>query len=567
MADLAPFPAIQLPSVFQQWKLVAGLRWGLLKNGLRQKNSRWDLLGMIIAAVMSGLLVIGLCFAFYFGAYFFFTKGNPGWMSLLFWALFLWWQVFPIFVAGFGANFEFKNLLRFPLSLRAFYLLGLGYGFANFSAVASICWIGAMLVGTAVARLNMVPILLLVSLLFILLNVTLERLVGSWLETVMAKRRARELFIGFFVLAMVSLNFLSPAIQRYANGAKPNVFHYLPYLAWLPGSLAGNTLGGAAGGDFPALLAGLAGLVAWLIALSTLLWLRFKAQYLGEEISESAAPEKRRRKAVARVVTPGAMAANAAPGRGRGGFPFLSPQVVGVFIKEFHYVMRNGFSFVTFLLPPIMVVFFTFQFTGKTSPLKEHAFGPEMFFPAIMAYLILILLSPAYNSFSFEGRGIQSYFMAPMRFRDVILGKNLFLVALVTLELAVSLTVLVYRVGWPTTPRFFATVGAAAFAVTGQLTIANWSSLSFPKKMEMGKMKGQRNNGVAVWTAFGVQILIAGIATTVLMAGRWFSNPWLPVGAFIGLTIATLGGYFASLDSWDGLAEKKKELLIETLCK
>jgi hypothetical protein len=184
-----------------------------------------------------------------------------------------------------------------------------------------------------------------------------------------------------------------------------------------------------------------------------------------------------------------------------------------------------------------------------------------------MAYLILILLSPAYNSFAFEGKGIQSYFMAPIRFRDVLLGKNLFLVGVVVLELTVSLTVLVYRVGWPPMPRFFATIAAGIFAVSGQLTIANWSSLSFPKKMEIGKMKGQRNSGIAVWTAFGVQILVGGIAAVVLLAGRWFHNPWLPVGAFLGLTVATLGGYVASLSSLDELAERKKELLIETLCR
>jgi hypothetical protein len=116
-------------------------------------------------------------------------------------------------------------------------------------------------------------------------------------------------------------------------------------------------------------------------------------------------------------------------------------------------------------------------------------------------------------------------------------------------------------------PRFFATIGAAVFAVTGQLTIANWSSLSFPKKMEIGKMKGQRNNGVAVWTAFGAQILVGGIASVILLAGRWFDSPWLPVVAFAGLTLATLGGYVASLSSLDELAQRKKELLIETLCR
>jgi ABC-2 type transport system permease protein len=558
---------VRLPGVFEQLRLVAGLRWSLLKNSMQRKNNRWDLIGMIFAAVVSGVLVLGLCFAFYAGAYFFLTKGRANWLALLFWALFFWWQVFPILATGFGTTFQFKNLLRFPISLKAFYLLGLGYGFADFAAVSAMCWMTSMVVGVAVARFRIVPALLLVCVLFTLLSVTLERLLGSWLEKVLALRRSRELFLGFFVLSMVSLNFLSPFLQRYGNSTRPKALQYIPYLWWLPGSLAGNAVGAAAASDMHKVFIGLAGLVVWLAVLSTFLWRRFKAQYQGEELSESAPPEKRKKKKESGVIAGDSKRRSAARAGSWGGLPFLSPQVAGMVEKEFHYVMRNGFSFVTFLLPPIMVVFFTFQFTGKTSPLKEHALGPEMFFPAIMAYLILILLSPAYNSFSFDGKGIQSYFMAPIRFRDVLLGKNLFLVGLVVLELGISLMVLVYRVGWPTTPHFFATIGAAVFAVTGQLTIANWSSLSFPKKMEIGKMKGQRNSGVAVWTAFGVQILVGGIATVVLLAGRWFDSPWLPAGAFIGLTAATIAGYVASLESLDRLAEQKKELLIETLCR
>ena len=235
--------------------------------------------------------------------------------------------------------------------------------------------------------------------------------------------------------------------------------------------------------------------------------------------------------------------------------------------KEFHYLTRNGFSFITLILPPVMVVFFSMQFAGNNSPLKEHGLPPQTFFPAVMAYLILILLSPAYNSFAFEGHGIQSYFMAPVRMRDILLGKNLFLVCVVIVELTISLGVLVWRIGFPGSPLFLSTIAAAAFAVMGQLTIANWSALSFPKKMEIGKLKGQRNSGVAVWTAFGVQILLGGIATVVLLAGRWSGNPWLPAVLFAGLTAGALGGYVASLDPLSILAERKKELLIETLCR
>ena len=550
MADV-----IQMPGVTEQLKLIAGLRWNMLKNNLQRKNNRWDLIGIILAAVGSAVVVVGLCVAFYAGAYFFLTTGRASWMPLLYWTIFLWWQVVPVLVAGFGANFEFRNLLRFPLSLRAFYILGLGYGFADFAAVSSLCWIASMLVAAAVGRVQLLPVMMVASLLFVLVNVTLERLIGSWLEKIFAKRRARELLVGLFVLSMVSMNFLNLAMQHWGGrGSRPRILHLVAYFSWLPGSLAGNAVAAASDADTQSLVLTVGGLLVWLGAASGLLWIRYRAQYLGEELSESAAPSAGKRGPRRRSVSLGL------PG-------FLSPPVAGVMRKEFHYLTRNGFSFLALIIPPIMVIFFTMEFAGNNSQIREHGLPPQFFFPAAMAYLILILLSPAYNSFAFEGHGIQSYFMAPVRMRDVLVGKNLFLVSVVAVELVISLGVLVWRIGFPGLPLFLSTITAAAFAVMGQLAIANWSALSFPKKMEIGKMKGQRNSGVAVWTAFGVQILIGGIATVVLLAGRWSGNPWLPVVVFAGLTAAALGGYVASLDPLSVLAERKKELLIETLCR
>jgi len=448
------------------------------------------------------------------------------------------------------------------LSRRTFYLLGLGYGFADFAAVSAICWLAAMVLGAAVARPEVLPVMAAVSVLFVLINVTLERLIGSWLEKILARRKTRELFIGLFVLSMVSLNFLNPVLQRYGRAASPKILEYLPYLAWLPGSLAGSAVAGAVHGDPRAFLLGTAGLFVWLGVTSGLLWRRFATQYRGEEISESAAPTPTKRN------TASAAAAEEARGQNSNGewLPLVPATVAAVVLKEFRYLTRNGMAFLTLLLPPIMVVFFTLQF-GKGSALREHSLKPEMFFPAIMAYLILILISPAYNAFAYEGKGIQTYFMAPLRFQDVLMGKNLFLAALITVELSLSLALLVWRVGWPSAAMFVATIGAGAFAVMGQLTIANWSSLSFPKKMEIGKMKGQRNSGIAVWTALGVQIVVAAICTVIILAGRLLGNAWVPAMAFTGLTVAAAGGYAASLGPLSRLAEKKRELLIETLCR
>src|SRR6266478_629338 len=191
MADVT-----QSVSIFQQIRLVAGLRWRILRNSLRKKSNLLDLLGLIFAGVIGGVLVIGLCFAFYAGGYAFLSQGHLEWIAFLFWGIFLFWQVFPVFVAGFGANFEFRTLLRFPLSLSAFYIIVL-------------------------------PAMLLIVTLFMLLNVTLERLIGSWLERLLSRRRTRELFLGLFVLSMVSLNFLTPLMQRFGTSARPVFFRLL----------------------------------------------------------------------------------------------------------------------------------------------------------------------------------------------------------------------------------------------------------------------------------------------------------------------------------------------------
>jgi len=53
----------------------------------------------------------------------------------------------------------------------------------------------------------------------------------------------------------------------------------------------------------------------------------------------------------------------------------------------------------------------------------------------------------------------------------------------------------------------------------------------------------------------------------IFFMGRWTEEPWLPAEAFAVLAAAAVGGYVASLDPLTQLAEKKKETLIEALCR
>jgi hypothetical protein len=544
-----------LPGVWQQIRLVAGLRWRILRNGLRKKNNQWDLIGMIFAGVFAALFVLGLCFAFYFGAYSFLSGGHEGWFALLFWGIFLFWQFVPIFTAGFGAGFEFRTLLRFPLSLRAFYVIGLAYGLSDFAAVASCCWLIAMIVGAAVANPSVLPAMLLISVLFLLMNITLERMIGSWLERILARRRSREIFFALFILFAVSVQFLNPLLQRYGRAAQPWARQFLPYLSVFPPSLAGQAIVGAAQHHFADMLIGAAGISAYALLFSMFLWMRFATQYRGEELSESAVPAR----AIVRPVSRTAEQTDA--------LRLLTPQVAAVLRKEFRYLTRNSFAFFLLIMPPVFVLLFTTQFAGRHPTATKHPVSTEFFFPGMMAYLLLILMAPAYNSFAYDGKGIQTFFTSPVSFREVFLGKNLLQTMMLAFELTLSMAAFSYLVGLPSLPVLIATLAAIVFNIAGQLTIANWSSLTFPRKLNFGQMRGQRQSGMAVLVSFGTQILLGGISAPILFMSRWTGDRWLPAEVFAFLAAAAIAGYSSSLNPLAALAEKKKESLIDALSR
>ena len=544
-----------VPGMWAQIRLVAGLRWRIARNGLRRKNNRWDLLGLIFVAVCSAVLVLGVSIGAFFAAYQMISKGRASWIGLLFWGVFLFWQLFPVFTAGFGAGFEFRNLLRFPFSRRAFYAIGLAYGFADFSAIASVCWLFAITVGVAAANASLLPSLIIVCGLFIFMNVTLERMIGSWLERILARRRTREIFFALFILVVVSVQFISPLLQHYGRAVQPWAQAILPYLSVFPPALAGQAIAGASGGQVAETLRCEAAIAAYGLLFAVLLWVRLSAQYRGEELGETAAPVRVKSRAAVKASVE------------RDHLRLLSPQVAAVVRKEFRYLTRNSFAFFLLIMPLVFVLVFATQFSGRHPVVSKHPLSPDLFFPAMMGYLILILTSPAYNSFAFDGRGIQTYFTSPVSFREVFLGKNLVQLAISVFELTLSIVAFSYVVSLPSPPVFFATLAAIVFVLSGQLAIANWSSLNFPRKLIFGQMRGQRQSGMAALVSLGTQILLGAISAPVLLASRWTGNPWLPAEIFTFLAAAAILGYFSSLEPLAQLAEKKKESLIEALCR
>lgn len=550
MADLAA-----VPGLLEQIRIIAWLRWRVLRNNLRKKSRRLDLLGVVISAIVGSVFVAGFSVAFFFATRALFSQHLERYFGLLFLALLVWWQVFPVMIAGFSPQFAFRTLLRFPITLSAFYLLALAYGLADSAAIAAVIWMFAMIVATLTWFPSAAPVMLVSCVLFIAFNVTIERLIGAWLEKLLAKRRSREIFFAIFILSMVSLQFLNPILQKYGNQIRPMARHVLPYLWLLPSSLAGDAVHGFTVHQWTSVLLKLAGLSLYVLFFSALLWRRYSKLFAGEELSESAAASVSARRAPAAGLNE------------KDSLAFLPPQVRAVFIKEINYLRRSSFLFFSLFIPPVMVFYFSYLFSTIHSHTFKNGVSSTLFFPGMMAYLVLMLMAPSYNSFAYESRGIQSYFTSPVRFRDVLLAKNLVTCLIMFFEISVCAVLIGWRSGFPATPILVATIAAVVFSVVGQLTLANWSSLSFPRKFEFGKVQGQRNAGMSVLILFAVQIIFGVIGGLILFTGRWTGNPWLPAESFAVLAVVACFGYFAALNSFTEFAEKKKETLIDALCR
>src|ERR1700757_5405841 len=169
MADLSGPTGLR-----EQIRLVAWLRWRVLRNSISNKNRRLDLIGLIFSGFFSLLFVIGVTFGFYFVTQSLFEKHLEPLFGLVFLALLVWWQSFPILLAGFAPQFPFRTLLRFPVNLSTFYLIGMAYGLADSAALAALVWMLAMLAATLVVQPAAAPALLLVCLLFVIMDVNIE---------------------------------------------------------------------------------------------------------------------------------------------------------------------------------------------------------------------------------------------------------------------------------------------------------------------------------------------------------------------------------------------------------
>ena len=543
-------------SIPGQIPAIAQLRWRMFMNGLRSRRGKMELFSRVL--ITGGFAVGGLVgFAAAVGFSFFFVSQNKSeYLAILLWPILFFWQFFPVMATAFTNNPDSSELLRFPLTYRAYFLIRLAYGFFDPASALGTVFVVGVLLGVTIARPLLFPWALIVLLTFAVFNLVLMQMVFAWLERWLAQRRTREIFGVLFILTMLSFQLIGPAMQHLGNGPHPQFRRAFEVgtrtQAALPPGLAADAIAEGAHGNPARAVVPLFFLALLTLAVASLLHLRIHAQYRGENLSEAAA-----RPTVKQVQVP----------QVGWRLPGFSQSVSAVFEKEIRYLARSGPMLLTLIMPIFMLVIF------RLGPLnamhRSNAFSrtPDMAFPGAAAYSLLVLTNLVFNSFGGDGGGIQFFYASPVRFRQIVLGKNLTHAGILILNAVFAWIAVTYLYGPPHLAVTVATLTGLLFAAPLNFTAGNLLSIYSPKKRDFATFGRQNVSQTTVLASFGTQIAIVGLGVGVFALARLYKNLWIAVLLFLLLSAVSIPVYIVMLHRLDGIALQRRETLLAELCR
>lgn len=563
LTDEKPMPAGRLnvaPQARLQLVVVAELRWRIFINSLGNFRGRLELASRIFIGLVFLAGGIGGAIGLGGAAWFVVTQGNAEWLGALLWPVFLFWQLFPLMATAFTQNVESANLLRFPLSYRAYLVIRLVYGSLDPATAVASLWLIGIDIGIGIARPGLLPWATIVLVTFALVNLVLARMLFAWLERWLAQRRTREIMGILFFLFILSFQLIGPLIAVYEHRSVPetrmlgqkvsNAQRPLP--PGLAAAAIAATLPNKPGMKFePSMVTTTAVpyllLVSYGVAFLWLLNFRLRAEYRGENLGESAG----------RKALPSGLP-KVRPGWN---LPGLPGPVVAVFEKELRYLGRSGPMLFTLIVPLFMLA--VFRSSGKNEGLLAHA--PGLTFPLGAAYSLLLLTNLSYNNFGADGSGTQFFFASPVRFRQIMLGKNLAHSAVFAVEVLLVWvgTCFLYRP--PSFGVTLATLAGILFVLPIDLAAGNVFSIYSPSRVEAGVFGRQRASLTTVLASFAIRAVLFGVGAVTLWFSRSYANSWIELLILWLPAALGLAGYVFALDRVDGMALKHRENLISNL--
>jgi ABC-2 type transport system permease protein len=540
-----------------QLTAIAWLRWRLFVNALRSTRGQLELLSRVIISIAFVIGGLGGTLAMGGAAYFFLSSGKPEILAGLLWFIFFFWQVFPVMATALTNNPDSSDLLRFPLSYGSYFLVRLAYGACDPATFLGSLWTFGILVGVSFAKPAILPWTLLVLLAFVAFNLLFMQMIFAWVERWLAQRRTREIMGVLFVLLMLSFQLIGPLTRHFGKRARPEVQRFFemaaPVQRMLPPGLAADAILQGIYPQWAVGLSSLALLCAFGMVIGYGLHLRLRAQYRGENLSEAAAAAALPRDRQLRLGWT---------------LPGFGTPVAAVFEKEIRYLLRSGPMLLTLVMPIFML--FVFRFGAMNSVRHSGGFltrTPNLAFPVAAGYALLMLTNLVYNIFGGDAGGIQFLYAAPVRFREIVLAKNLMHAGILAVETAIAWTTVTLLYGRPGLDITIATLAGLVFAAPINFAVGNLLSIYSPKKWDYSRFGRQRAAQVTVLLSLALQLVLAGIGVGAFWMARYFGNFWIATLLLLVLAGISFSVYSVVLGRVDGVALERRETLVAELCR
>ena len=222
----------------------------------------------------------------------------------------------------------------------------------------------------------------------------------------------------------------------------------------------------------------------------------------------------------------------------------------------------------TFVMPVIILLIFRLGpagTPGRHSNFLSHA--PDLAFPVGAAYALLILTNLVYNCFGADAVGMQFYYVSPVRFREILMGKNLTHALLLAAEVILVWLAVCFMFRPPAVDITFATVTGVSFAFLLNLTAGNLLSIYTPKKIDYGTFGKQRASTTTVFASLGIQAAVFGLTAITLLIARLYGRIWLAAVIFSILAGLAAIAYTFVLKRVDRIALDRRDAILVELCR
>ena len=565
-----------------QYGAMARLRWSMFRNGLRSRKGALELGARTVSLVIYCIFGVLLGTGTGIGSYFLVLNAIYL-LPILFWVLMFLWVMMTILLASFQEQFDLGILLRFPLRFSSYYLLFIVFGLADPATIlGGLCSLG-FLAGISAARPSLFLWTALSLFVFAAFNILLVRAIFAWIDRWLAQRKTREILGAVFMIAMLSLQLLNPAVWQHrdssgrsinqqervvrevSNQIKPWMNTVNSIQRWLPPGLVADALGSASKGNPATALESLAFLGVWVLGAGGILAARLRAEYRGENLGQ--APSRKKAAAKGRAVPPPELRTLETRELDRDSsarMPTTAGSVAAIVEKEFRALLRTMPMLYAIGAPVLLMLVFSGAFLQGRGP-SGHVFPYAL--PLCIVYAQIGFVQFFYNNLGAEGAGLQVFFLSPTPFRTVMLAKNIFHMILFGLVATVALILTSLRLGPPPLDILLTTLAWLLFSLPINMAIGIIFSIRLPFRVNPGRLARQRGSQGNALLSFGIQLVVLIISAAVFALGWYLKQPLISVGIFMVLAVGAFYLWMRVLSNCGAMANARRVDLLTTLMK